>query len=153
MGIKFLITALIISFFYSMGIITLLSYMVFDEITLLPLIIIYSGLKIGTYFFVRWLVGSKLWCGEIKWIKTQKEKWKNTIRKWNKMAKKKKEILDDLELSTPKVDERVAKESMEYLIERDEEFKKDAFSTPVKILSGDLLDTSIFISILKRFIN
>jgi len=60
MGLKFLITALITSFFYSLGIVALLSYLVFDETTLLPLIIIYSGLKISTYFFVRWLVGSKL---------------------------------------------------------------------------------------------
>lgn len=60
MGIKFFITALITSFFYSMGLITLLTYLVFDETTLLPLIVIYSVLKIGTHFFVRWLCGSKL---------------------------------------------------------------------------------------------
>jgi len=60
MGIKFLITALITSFFYSMGVITLLSYMVFDETSLLSLIVIYSVLKFGTFLFVRWLVGSKL---------------------------------------------------------------------------------------------
>ena len=60
MGIKFLITALITSFIYSLGIISMLSYAIFDENTLLPLIVIYTSLKIGTYFFVRWLCGSKL---------------------------------------------------------------------------------------------
>lgn len=60
MGIRFLITALITSFFYSTGVIMLLTYMVFDETTLLPLVLIYSVLKIGTFFFVRWLVGSKM---------------------------------------------------------------------------------------------
>ena len=60
MGIKFLITALITSFFYSTGVIMLLTYMVFDETTLLPLVLIYSVLKFSTFFFVRWLVGSKM---------------------------------------------------------------------------------------------
>lgn len=60
MGIKFIITALITSFFYTVGIVSLLSQFVFDEITLLPLIVVYSVLKVGTHFFVRWLVGSKL---------------------------------------------------------------------------------------------
>ena len=60
MGIKFVITALITSFFFTIGLITLLSVFVFDEKTLLPLMVIYSVLKIGTYFFVRWLVGSHL---------------------------------------------------------------------------------------------
>jgi len=58
-GLRFLITALITSFSYSIGIIAILSYAIFNEVTLLPLIIVYSGLKIGVYFFVRWLVGSK----------------------------------------------------------------------------------------------
>lgn len=60
MGIKFLITALITSFFFSTGVVVLLSYMVFDETTLLPLVVIYSGLKVGVFFFVRWVVGSKM---------------------------------------------------------------------------------------------
>lgn len=60
MGIKFFITALITSFVYSMGLVALLTYLVFDETTLLPLVVIYSGLKIGTYFFVRWFCGSKM---------------------------------------------------------------------------------------------
>lgn len=60
MGLKFLITSLITSFIYSIGVITMLSYAIFDENTLLPLIVVYSVLKIGIHFLVRWLVGSKL---------------------------------------------------------------------------------------------
>ena len=60
MGIKFVITALITSFLFTIGLISLLSYYVFDETTLLPLIVIYSVLKVGVFVFVRWLVGSKL---------------------------------------------------------------------------------------------
>lgn len=60
MGLRFLITALITSFIYSIGMITMLSYAIFDENALLPLIIVYAGLKILIYFSVRWLVGSKL---------------------------------------------------------------------------------------------
>ena len=59
-GIKFFITALITSFIYSIGIISLLSQAVFQETTLLPLIIMYSVVKIITFIGVRWLVGSKL---------------------------------------------------------------------------------------------
>jgi len=64
------------------------------------------------------------------------------------MSKKKKEVLDNLELATPEVEERVVKESIEDLIKSDEKFKKDAFSTPVKYLSADLLDVAVFLSIL-----
>ena len=60
MGIKFFITALLTSFIYSIGLIVLLSFAIFGEATLLPLVLIYTALKIGTYFFVRWFVGSKL---------------------------------------------------------------------------------------------
>ena len=59
-GLKFVITALITSFFYAIGVIVILSNLVFDETTLLPLMLIYFILKITTYFVVRWLVGSKL---------------------------------------------------------------------------------------------
>lgn len=59
MGLRFLITALLTSFVYSIGMITMLSYAVFDETTLLPLMVIYFGLKVGIYLFVRWFVGSK----------------------------------------------------------------------------------------------
>lgn len=60
MGLRFLITALFTSFLYSVGIITVLQYAIFNENTLLTLIIVYSSIKIGTFFFVRWLVGAKL---------------------------------------------------------------------------------------------
>ena len=59
-GIRFLITALFTAFFYSLSVISMLQFVVFDEDTLLTFILIYSGLKIATFYFVRWLVGSKL---------------------------------------------------------------------------------------------
>lgn len=64
------------------------------------------------------------------------------------MSKKKKEVLNNLELATPKVEERVVKESIEDLIKSDEKFKKDAFNTPVKYLKSDLLDIAVFLNIL-----
>lgn len=64
------------------------------------------------------------------------------------MNEKKKEILDNLELSTPEVEERVVQESIELLIEGDEKFKKRAFSTPVKYLKADLLNIAIFLNVL-----
>lgn len=60
MGVKFVITALITSFFFTIGLVALLSVYVFDEQTLLPLIVVYTALKLGIFFFTRWLVGSKL---------------------------------------------------------------------------------------------
>ena len=62
------------------------------------------------------------------------------------MTKKKKEIIDELELLTPEVEERIVKESWKFLIEREEKFYKDTFSTPAKILRGDLREVSVFIS-------
>ena len=59
-GIKFFITALITSFIYSFGVISVLSRAVFNEVTFLPLLIVYTLLKIGVFYFVRWFVGSKL---------------------------------------------------------------------------------------------
>ena len=59
-GIKFFITALITSFIYSFGVISVLSRAFFNEVTFLPLLIVYTLLKIGVFFFVRWFVGSKL---------------------------------------------------------------------------------------------
>jgi len=59
MGLRFLITALLTSFIYSLGIIILLSYSIFNEATLLPLMLIYFSLKVTIYLFVRWFVGSK----------------------------------------------------------------------------------------------
>ncbi len=64
------------------------------------------------------------------------------------MNEEKKKIIDNLELATPKVEEKAFEESMKSLIKRDEKFKKDAFSTPIKYLSSDLLDTAVFLSIL-----
>ena len=59
MGLRFLITAMITSFVYSIGMISYLSYVVFDENALLPLMVVYFGLKVVIYLFVRWFVGSK----------------------------------------------------------------------------------------------
>lgn len=59
MGLRFLITALLTSFIYSFGMVAMLSYAVFDETTLLPLMVIYFVLKVGIYLSVRWFVGSK----------------------------------------------------------------------------------------------
>jgi len=65
------------------------------------------------------------------------------------MNEKKKRIeLDNLELATPEVEEKVFEESCKSLLERDEKFKKEAFNTPVKYLSADLLDVSVFLNIL-----
>ena len=60
LGLAFFIAALITSFIFSLGIVGVLQYAVFDEQTLLTLIIIYIGIKIGTYYFVSWFVGTKL---------------------------------------------------------------------------------------------
>lgn len=60
MGIRFIITALITSFIYSFGIMTILQYVIFNEDTILGFIIIYIGVKIGVFFLVRYLVSAKL---------------------------------------------------------------------------------------------
>lgn len=60
MGIRWMLAALITSLFYTIGIIAILSQAIFNEITLLPLMIIYFGLKIFIYLIVRWVTGSKL---------------------------------------------------------------------------------------------
>jgi len=59
MGIRFILTALIASFIYSIGVVVLLSNMIFEETAFLPLLIIYFCLKLGTYFFVRYIIGKK----------------------------------------------------------------------------------------------
>ena len=69
------------------------------------------------------------------------------------MTNKKIKILDDLELATPEVEKRVVKESIKSLIERDEKFKKEAFSTPIRYLRGDLLNVSIFLNVLIEKLN
>lgn len=60
LGLAFFIAALITSVIYSLGLVGILQFTVFNEQTLLTLIIVYGGVKIGTYFFVQWLVGAKL---------------------------------------------------------------------------------------------
>lgn len=60
LGLQFIITAIITAIFYSLGIIGILQYAVFSEETLLSLIIIYVGVKIGTFYFVQWFIGTKL---------------------------------------------------------------------------------------------
>ncbi len=65
-----------------------------------------------------------------------------------KTTNKKIKILDNLELATPEMEEKVCEESIKSLIARDKKFKRDAFSTPVKYLSGDLLNVAVFLSIL-----
>ncbi len=59
-GFRFLITALLASFIYTCGIVALLSNVMFNETLLLPLLVVYTGLKIGTYFFVRYITGRYL---------------------------------------------------------------------------------------------
>lgn len=64
------------------------------------------------------------------------------------MTNKKIKILDNLELATSEVEERIVKESIEYLKKSGDKFYKDAFSTPIKYLKSDLLDVAEFLSIL-----
>lgn len=58
-GIRWFLTTAITAVIYCMGAVSLLSNMVFNEDTLLPLMVIYILVKIAVYFFVKWLVGSK----------------------------------------------------------------------------------------------
>ena len=60
LGLSFFIAVLITSTIYSLGVISMLQFAIFSEETLLSLIIVYVGIKIGTYFFVQWLIGAKL---------------------------------------------------------------------------------------------
>lgn len=60
MGVKFIITSFIASFIFTIGVVSVLSYAFFDEVTLLPLMLMYALVKLGTFFFVRWFVGKKL---------------------------------------------------------------------------------------------
>ena len=59
-GIVFIITALITSIVYSLGLIVLLQNAIFDEETLITLVASYMGLKLLTFIIIRWFVGSKL---------------------------------------------------------------------------------------------
>lgn len=60
LGLVFFITALITSVIYSLGLVGILQYAIFSEETLLTLIMVYIGLKIGTFYLVRWGIGAKL---------------------------------------------------------------------------------------------
>lgn len=55
----FLLTALITSIVYSLGIIAILQDRIFSENTLLTLIFTYILFKTGVFFVVRWFIGSK----------------------------------------------------------------------------------------------
>ncbi|MFX1569822.1 MAG: hypothetical protein ACFFCV_15830 [Promethearchaeota archaeon] len=59
LGLVFILTALITSIIYSLGLVGILQYAIFNENTLLTLIAVYIGLKIGTFYLVRWFIGSK----------------------------------------------------------------------------------------------
>lgn len=60
LGLVFIISALITSFIYSLGLVAILQFVVFNEESFFALISIYVILKIGTHVFVRWFVGTKL---------------------------------------------------------------------------------------------
>ncbi len=59
-GIRWFLTTVITAVIYCMGAVSLLSNMVFNEDTLLPLMTIYILVKIAVYYFVKWLVGKFL---------------------------------------------------------------------------------------------
>lgn len=60
LGLAFFIAALITSIIFSLGLIGILQFAIFSEETLFTLIIIYAGIKIGTYYGVQYLVKTKL---------------------------------------------------------------------------------------------
>ena len=60
LGLVFVISALITSLIYSLGLVAILQFVVFNEESFFALISIYVIFKIGTHVFVRWLVGTKL---------------------------------------------------------------------------------------------
>lgn len=60
LGLPFFIGALISSIIYTLGMVGILQYVIFNEKSLLSLIVVYIGIKIGTYYFVQWFIGSKL---------------------------------------------------------------------------------------------
>ena len=64
------------------------------------------------------------------------------------MTKKKKEILDKLELSVPEVDERIYKELGQEASDRQAEFYYESSIIPAIALRGPLKDASIFFNIL-----
>lgn len=56
-GIAFFLTSLLTSIIYGIGLIGILQIAIFNETTLTTLIIVYTGFKIGTFLFVRYIVG------------------------------------------------------------------------------------------------
>ncbi|KKN47249.1 hypothetical protein LCGC14_0664700 [marine sediment metagenome] len=56
-GLVFFITALVTSVVFALGLIGILQVAIFNEETLLTLIAVYSGIKIGSFFMVRYGVG------------------------------------------------------------------------------------------------
>jgi len=60
LGLVFLASGLITSFIYTVGLVGILQYAIFNESTYLTLIVIYIGLKIGIFYGIRWFVGAKL---------------------------------------------------------------------------------------------
>ncbi len=59
-GLAFFISVLVTSIIFSLGLISVLQFAVFNEQTFLTLIIIYAGVKIGTFYFVKYIVGARL---------------------------------------------------------------------------------------------
>lgn len=56
-GFRLAISVFLSSIAYTMGLVIMLSDAIFDETKILPLMVVYLGLKIGMYFIVRWFVG------------------------------------------------------------------------------------------------
>lgn len=57
MGFKWFISTIFTAIIYCLGAITILSIMLFNEKTLLPLLMVYVFVKIGVHFFTKWLIG------------------------------------------------------------------------------------------------
>lgn len=55
----FILTALITSLIYSLGVVFILRDTIFSSDSLSSLIVIYIGFKVGVYFFIRWLTKAK----------------------------------------------------------------------------------------------
>ena len=57
--VVFLVTAFLTSIVFSIGIIATLNYKIFDESSLLTLVVIYSMFKIGIYFVVKYITKAR----------------------------------------------------------------------------------------------
>ena len=60
LDLTFFISALFTSFIFSLGLISILQFAMFNEKTLLSLIVIYVGVKIGIHYSAQYIVGAKL---------------------------------------------------------------------------------------------